>query len=258
MRALAICMVFATVGSGVVAAASSAGPSQRLTEGAPPTLTGRCGATAKGFRRVQLVTSDGARLTGAERGSGRVGIVFAHQTDGTLCDWLPYASTLAKGHVVLAIDLRGYGQSTLPKDASASGRFDVDVATAVTHLRQHGAKRVVLIGASLGGTTVLAATRIVKPQVNGVVSLSGPARFGDVDAAGAVGSLRVPLLLAAASSDVYARDARILARKGSANRRATLLIVAGYEHGWDLVAPGALERKRVNAAILAVVAAASR
>jgi pimeloyl-ACP methyl ester carboxylesterase len=258
VRTLAACVVAAMIGSGLVAATSSAGPSERLAEGALPTLTGRCGSSAKGFRRVQLVTRDGARLTGAQKGTGRVGIVFAHQTDGTLCNWLPYARTLAKGHVVVAIDLRGYGQSTLPTDASASGRYDVDVATAVAQLRRDGAKRIVLIGASLGGTAVLAATRIVRPQVNGVVSLSGPIHFGDIDPASAVGALRIPVLLAAASGDMYARDARILARKAAANRRARLLVVPGFEHGWGLVGPGATDRKRVNAAILAVVAAANR
>lgn len=200
MRRWATGILAVALGAGLVATSPSPRTSVRIGEGASPTLTGRCGVAARGFRRVQLPTSDGARLTGAQRGSGRVGIVFAHQTDGTLCDWLPYASTLTRGRAVLAIDLRGYGQSTLPKDTSASGRFDVDVVTAVSELRRQGAERIVLIGASLGGTSVLAATRIVKPQVNGVVNLSGPVRYGDVDAVAAVGSLRVPLLLAAAAA----------------------------------------------------------
>jgi pimeloyl-ACP methyl ester carboxylesterase len=258
MRAAIIFGLVVAIGAALGASTSNALPSTSQRQAATPPLTGRCGSAAKGFRRVQFVTSDGARLTGAVRGSGRVGIVFAHQTDGTLCDWLPYAKTLAENRRVLAIDLRGYGQSIIPKDASASGRFDIDVAAAVDELRRRGARRIVLIGASLGGTSVLAATRILKPQANGLVSMSGPVSYGDIDAKAAIGSLRIPLLLVVAAGDAFAPDARMLARKTKANRRATLLIVPGVAHGWDLVAAGAPTAKRVDTAIRAVIAAANR
>jgi pimeloyl-ACP methyl ester carboxylesterase len=258
MGAAIVLGLVVAIGAALAAPASPALPTTSRLQAKTPTLMGRCGSAAKGFRRVQFITSDGARLTGAVRGSGRVGIVFAHQTDGTLCDWLPYAKTLAVNRIVLAIDFRGNGQSSLPKDVSASGRFDIDVAAAVDELRSRGAKRIVLIGASLGGTSVLAATRILEPQVNGLVSLSGPVSYGDLDANAAIGPLRIPLLLAVAAGDAFAPDARMLARKAKANRRAALLIVPGVAHGWDLVAVGAPTAKRVDTAVRSVIAAANR
>jgi alpha-beta hydrolase superfamily lysophospholipase len=103
---------------------------------------------------VWFPASDGVRLYGIEAGTGRTGVVLAHEGGADLCGWLPYVSTLQQaGMHVLAFDFRGYGSSDRSSTASlALGR---DLAGAVAHLRSDGATNVFLTGASMGGAAVV-------------------------------------------------------------------------------------------------------
>ena len=70
-------------------------------------------------------------------------------SNGDLCEWLPFARNLAgKGLFVFAFDFRGHGFS---EGRPAYGRLAVDVAAAVKAVRGLGARKVVVMGASLGG-----------------------------------------------------------------------------------------------------------
>src|SRR5262249_24915061 len=63
-------------------------------------------------RLLHFRTSDGLRLAGFELGSGRRGVVLAHQYDGDACQWGPYGASLARaGYHVVAFDFRGFGRS---------------------------------------------------------------------------------------------------------------------------------------------------
>ncbi|HEY6707966.1 MAG TPA: hypothetical protein VJB61_10270, partial [Actinomycetota bacterium] len=53
----------------------------------------------------------------------------------------------------------------------------------------------------MGGTAVLVAAPRIRPAVAGVVSLSGAAVFGDMDARTVVPRLQVPALFMAAKGD---------------------------------------------------------
>lgn len=58
-----------------------------VTAGSAPAAGGlvkRCGKVAAGFSLTRIDTADGAHLIGAQRGSGRIGIVFVHQSGGDL------------------------------------------------------------------------------------------------------------------------------------------------------------------------------
>jgi len=105
----------------------------------------------------------------------------------------------------------------------------------VVALRSGGATKVVLVGASMGGTGVLAAAGLVAPPVDGVVSLSAPAEFAGVDAASAVANLDVPVLFVAAADDgQFGSDARDLHAATRAEERK-LVLVPGYSHGVGLL-----------------------
>jgi dienelactone hydrolase len=90
------------------------------------------------------------------------------------------------------------GYRVLVFDFHDQDRLDDDVIAAVGQLRRRDVARVVLVGSSMGGTAVLVAATRIRPPVAGVVSLSGPVVFGDLDARAAVGRLRVPALFVAA------------------------------------------------------------
>ena len=109
-----------------------------------------------GFANVELTTSDGVHLVGALAGSGTTGIVLAHQRNGDGCGWLDYGARLASHGMVLAPDLRGFGGSD-EGQGDGETRYDLDVVAAADELKRRGATRIVLMGASIGGTTVILA-----------------------------------------------------------------------------------------------------
>jgi hypothetical protein len=79
-----------------------------------PSLGSRCGghvsATVGWFR-----ASDGVQLDGAALGSGKTGVVLAHESPANLCGWVPFAQTLSRnGFRVLLFDHRNFGMSAAP------------------------------------------------------------------------------------------------------------------------------------------------
>ena len=101
---------------------------------------------------VSFQAAGGARLKGAVLGRGSTGVVLAHTTSADRCQWLPFARELAKqGYRALVFDMRGYGASTGVTNTDPH----LDVIAAAAELRRRGAKKIVLAGASMGGTGVV-------------------------------------------------------------------------------------------------------
>jgi pimeloyl-ACP methyl ester carboxylesterase len=183
---------------------------------------------------VRFRTADGARLLGVALGNGRVGVVLSHQLGSDFCEWVPYARQLSReGYRVLAFSFRGSGSSDAGKASPA--RLDRDVIAAAGELRRLGARRVVIVGASMGGTASLVAAPVLRPAPKLVVSLSGPSYFGGLDASKAMPRFRGPALFAAAADDNgFPSEARTL-YKASPSPAKRLLIVGGADHGSALV-----------------------
>ena len=76
-----------------------------------------------------------------------------------------------KGLFVFAFDFRGHGFS---QGRLAYGRLAVDVGAAVKAVRGLGARKVVVMGASLGGIAAIVAAANVKPPLDGVAAISAP------------------------------------------------------------------------------------
>jgi dienelactone hydrolase len=157
-------------------------------------------------------------------GSGTTAVVLAHQSNGDLCQWKDYATELStKGYRALALTMQG-------KD-------DVDVLAAVSYLRAEGTKKVILVGASRGGTAAVAAAAKSTPAVDGVVDLSGPLEFRGVSAEAAAPSLTSPALFVAGEHDGSYADATTklhdLAKKSKA--RSLLIVPATSAHGVKLI-----------------------
>ncbi|HET6211901.1 MAG TPA: alpha/beta fold hydrolase [Micromonosporaceae bacterium] len=216
--------------SGAAPPASPAS-SAPATSAAPPQAGVRCPADVTGLEQVRFGPGGASNLGGVILGTGRTGVVLAHQTNGDLCMWLEYGTTLAKaGYRVLAMDMPGYGSSY---DAQAVP-IDDAVAAGATLLRGTGATKVVLIGASMGGTAVLGAGTKAQPPVAGVISLSAPSVFGQVNAAEVVKQLAVPVLYAACASDgSFTDDAKQLYAATPAKTARQLVIDACFSHGVD-------------------------
>ena len=189
---------------------------------------------------VSFRAADGTKLVGHLFGTGRTAVILGHQSNGSLCEWLAYARRLARlGYTAFAIDFRGHGLSQR-REGAAGNRLASDVDAAVKVVRKRGKQKVFLVGASMGGIASLVAGANVKPAVDGVVSVSAPARFMGMNATATAPRLRVPVLyLAAEDDDNAGYDFSEDAREMHAATRAVdkrLQILPGSSHGVALVA----------------------
>jgi pimeloyl-ACP methyl ester carboxylesterase len=123
-----------------------------------------------GRHAVQIEAQDGVVLAGTLYGSGRIGVVLAPGHGARQTEWQPFALELAeRGFAALTYEMRGQGDSHGAEDPAQLGP---DAAAAIELLRQHGADRIVCIGAGLGGTAcVLAAA---STPIAALAMLSGP------------------------------------------------------------------------------------
>lgn len=120
---------------------------------------------ASAQQHVLLRASDGWVVASDVYGGGAHGLVLAHGGRLTKESWRAQAERLAAaGNSVIAIDLRGFGQSQTPPNAVASdSRKELDVIAAIDYLRSQGAVRISLVGGSMGGDAAADATTTVAP-----------------------------------------------------------------------------------------------
>jgi len=203
---------------------------------------------------LRFRTADGVRLVGHRFGGSRPGAkpvaVLAHMSNGSLCEWLPEARRLAaRGIWVFAFDFRGHGSSA---GTQRLGRLGLDIAAAVKAVRGLGARRVVVVGASLGGIAAVVGAATIRPPLAGVASVSGPSLIpGRLDARPFAPRLAVPALFVASRGDQntgydFAADAqRLYDAAGSEAKR--LELVDGSLHGVFLVEGSAPIRRLLEA-----------
>ncbi|MFJ5967618.1 alpha/beta hydrolase [Streptomyces sp. NPDC093060] len=156
-------------------------------------------------------------------GKGATGVVLSHMANSDVCSWVPQADQLAgEGYRVLAVQSIG--------DEAA------EITAAAGLLADKGATKVILMGASKGGTaSVVAAPKIVKPPVAAVINLSGPSVYQGMDAEAAAAHLTVPVLYVAAKQDSgFAQDVTAQDRQSRKSPDARLHLVDGNAHGTDM------------------------
>jgi len=223
--AAAVALVFLASSAAYLSAGTERLRPLRLKEG--------CLTKSDHARVVRFRASDRARLLGVSLGSGPIGIALGHESDGTLCNWMPFARILTRnGYRVLAFDFRGWGSSPGVGGARRA-RLDLDFVAAAARLRKLGAEKIVFIGASLGANAALAAATQATPRVFAVLSLSAAdSTFSSrLDGNATVPKLTVPVLFMVAEGDSgFADDARKLYSQTLVVDKQ-LLIVPGGAHG---------------------------
>jgi pimeloyl-ACP methyl ester carboxylesterase len=199
---------------------------------------------------VSFRAADGTKLIGHLFGSGRTVVILGHQSQGSLCEWVAYARRLARlDYTAFAIDFRGHGLSQA-RAGAAGNRLASDLDAAARLVRKQGKRKIFFVGASMGGIASLVAGANVKPAVDGVVSVSAPARFMGMNATASAPRLRVPVLYLAAEGDDnggydFSDDAReMYAATAAADKR--LQILPGSQHGVALVAGSARARALIE------------
>jgi dienelactone hydrolase len=129
-------------------------------------------------KKVAFQAEDGTKLLGRLWGEGEVGVVLAHGFSEFTGqdDWLPFPGVLAaQGYHVLTFNFRGFCSA----DGCSGRRLELrnnwlDVIAATELLESRGAKRISLIGGSMGGIAVFRAAETAVEGVEGIVSISTP------------------------------------------------------------------------------------
>jgi esterase/lipase len=212
-----------------------------------PPVGAECRDEATKGRTLRLTNGAGHSVAAVDLGTGTSAVVLAHQSDGSLCEWLPYGEQLAaQGFRVLAFDFVGSGSSSMPKQKT----YVEDVRTAVDYLRGQGAKKVVIMGASMGATMSIVAGAAIAPPVDGVIALSSPLTFDGVNAQRAAPSLKSPVLYVAGDTDGdYATYAKSIYDATPADLR-TLIVVSAAQHGIRLIDGEVQATFQVRSAVL--------
>ncbi|MFD0272605.1 alpha/beta hydrolase family protein [Kitasatospora sp. NPDC127111] len=231
--AAAVCGVLAVAGCGSAGggAEAKATPTATATGSSPARTFGCLSAEQARDGSLDVPAVSGTRpgyYRPADSGPAKVAVVFSHQKGGSLCEFLPYFPAFTKaGYAVLAAEVPGSPATDLP--------------SAVKWLGAKGVTKVVLVGASKGGTGSLVAAAAPSPlPVAAVVSLSGPAKYQGDDADKAVRTSQVPEFFGAEENDSpFARDAEELYAAAVAPAKA-LKVYPGGNHGAALLADGAL------------------
>jgi pimeloyl-ACP methyl ester carboxylesterase len=117
--------------------------------------------------------SRGATIAYSSAGVGEPATMFIHGVCADRSYFQPQISPLSQGRRVLALDLRGHGESSPADEASLD-----DLASDVVAVADHaGLERVVLCGHSMGGPIALRVAAARPDLVRGIVMLDGVVLF---------------------------------------------------------------------------------
>ncbi len=182
-------------------------------------------------------------LRAAVAGAGSTGVVLANQSDNNACEWLPFPAYLAAhGMRVLAFD---YGGGDPSAEVQAAARF----------LRERGARRLVLIGASIGGAVVIDAGVHLRPEPAAVVSLSAVPEATLYPFPADARHLRSPIFQIGATEDQLIQSGQVTRSlfRDSPSPAKRLSLINSAQHGVDFV--DAAAGNQVRAAIVAFIRA---
>lgn len=127
-------------------------------------------ATTPTTRTGEVPSTDGVviryEVRGENKNAEQPTLVFIH---GWCCNrtfWEPQLAHFAKKFQVVAVDLAGHGKSDAGRENWTMEAFGGDVAAVVNDV---GAKRVMLVGHSMGGPVILEAADILGDKVAGLI-----------------------------------------------------------------------------------------
>lgn len=217
----------------ILAACGSPTPAAQVVATSTPTpgITPTPTIPAVPSRLVHFSTSDNFQLGGLLYGQGKTAVICSHmpRTDKSIWPDSGIPQRLAlRGYLVLAYDFRGYGDSTGVRDNTNYN--DVDLRAAITFMRQQGATKIVLLGASMGGTASLLVASSV--SVDAVITLSAPQNFIPGVTDDQVKAIKAPKLFVNSQDDDYASETMHMYE--IASKPKELKIYPGGEHGTAL------------------------
>jgi pimeloyl-ACP methyl ester carboxylesterase len=117
---------------------------------------------------MKRVLSEGVEIAFEDSGHGEPALVLIHGAFGNRSYVAPLVAHLAERHRVIALDLRGHGESGVPRDGFRIADFAQDVLAVCREAR---VERAVLCGHSMAGAVALTAAALDPGLAAGVVML---------------------------------------------------------------------------------------
>lgn len=211
-------------------------------------------AAAHQSHRVAFHAVDGALLRGRLFGKvSGVAFVFSHMgnRDNTEADWRRIATALARhGRFALTYNRRGVCDPNGTTCSGGAGSYAdawKDVVGAYRFVMKAGAKRVVLVGASVGAMASLRAAARADVRVAGLIEIAGVNHLSGYDfARHEISSIEGRKLFISSKGDPWggADAAREWYRWASAPKQ--LVLLPGSAHGTDMLAEDARSAKRLT------------
>ncbi len=202
---LALLLVVATIACGGTSTSSSSTASDSPT---PATFT----------------TADNVGIQVNLYGHGTTAIILCNMSDNNVTDWDPIPTQLAQhGYAVLTFSYR---------NSTDVSQYVDDLLGAITYTKHQGARKIVLMGASMGG--LVAAKAALAQPVDALIILSSPTSYGDLSlSANEAGTITIPKFVAYATNDANA--ATTPAFYQILGDPKTVKTYAGSDHGAFLI-----------------------
>jgi predicted acyl esterase len=190
---------------------------------------------------ITLTTSDGVQLAARfyapeNLNADTAVLILVHEAYRDSSSWDGFhTAALENGYAVIALDLRGHGQSE--GDLVFDEAMDRDIDAVMEWIRTTpdlNGDRIIIAGASVGANLALRAGARY-PQINTLVLLSPGLMYWEIGTENAILDYgRRPLLLVASENDAYsATSVRKLNELGRGYDK--LVIYPGAEHGTEMI-----------------------
>ncbi|MCP4428637.1 MAG: alpha/beta fold hydrolase, partial [Chloroflexi bacterium] len=207
---------------------------------APPTMAPETAVLQPTAENVTIEAADGLTIYAAYDGPGGMapfpGVILLHMNGSKRQVWQEIGfvqKLVANGYAVLAVDMRGHGETGGVKDWVQAEDDMLRVWAYFAGREEVDGERTAVIGASIGSSMAL-VTGANETAVKTVALLSPGLNYFDIDTPAALaGYGERPLFIAASEADAYSADsAQTLAEQ--ALGEAELVIYDGAEHGTDM------------------------
>ncbi len=236
MKRLSLVGVFLVLTTILAACTYGEGPAPTATVPEPVRVTTAPTATpppSANFRLLTITAADGVTLVGAfypPETAPVPGVMLLHMAGRQKEEWTSLATQLQEdGYAVLALDLRGHGESEGEPDWAAMPDDVSRAWVALADQPEVDPERTAIVGASIGANLALVAAA-AEARVRAVVLLSPGLDYQGVrteEAMVAYGER--PVLIAASENDMYgAGSAQILAGLAQGPQVLTIYPHAGH------------------------------
>jgi hypothetical protein len=221
--------------------ATDPGPAQTYPSLPEPSYDARTPAMVCGDDALvgssRWTSTDGAWFETGVVGESETVAVMIPQSGSDYCGFIDFALVLA-GHGIQSVllNLCDVGATTCGLEDNVVSSGANAALVAAEQARTDGATRVVVVGASMGGTTAIVAASQSGDdgRLDAVADLSGPIEFAGIDTAPLAGAIEIPMFLAVSGSDSVVSSSA-LEKLGAASAGGDYAVYGGTGHGWAML-----------------------